>query len=494
MTDLHWQSATEIAAAVNAGKLSPVDLVKKLCDRIRSVDGPLGAFLKVCEADALTEAQAVLDKVQSGAGAGPLAGVPIGLKDVVATRGVETTAGSRMLANWKPAYDATIVKRLRAAGAIILGKLNMDEFAMGSTNENSAFKPCRNPWNPEHVAGGSSGGPAAAVTSGLCPVSIGTDTGGSIRQPASFCGCVGIRPTYGRVSRYGIVAYASSLDQVGPMARTVEDCAVTLSALAGADLHDATSVDHPVPDYLSACTQGVEGLRVGIAEEFFAEGLRPEVAERVRAAIDQLKALGATPVPIKLPHLRYGVAAYYLIATAEASSNLARYDGIRYGHRADAQDLDQMYRSSRTEGFGAETTLRILLGTYVLRSGYYDAYYLKAQKVRTLIKQDFDRAFEHCDVIAGPVAPLPAFRLGDNAHDPLAVYLADIYTVPCNLAGLPGISVPCGRTPGGLPVGLQLLGPAFAEATLFRVAGAYQNATSWHTQHPPIDDSTQTQG
>jgi aspartyl-tRNA(Asn)/glutamyl-tRNA(Gln) amidotransferase subunit A len=486
LSEPHWQSAAAIAAAVNAGSVSAVEVVERQLQRIEAHDGRLGAYLRLCRDEALEQARGIDRVVASGQSAGPLAGVPVGLKDVVVTRGIETTAGSKILAGWKPVYDATIVERLRAAGAVFVGKLNMDEFAMGSSNENSAYKPCRNPWDLARVPGGSSGGAAAAISAGLCAVAIGTDTGGSIRQPASLCGCVGLRPTYGRVSRHGIIAYASSLDQVGPLARTVEDCALALNVLAGGDPRDATSVDTPVPDYLAACGQPIAGLRVGVPEEFFAEGLDPEVERVVRAALQRLSELGAIAVPISLPHTQYGIAAYYLVATAEASSNLARYDGLRYGLRLPGEELEAVYRNTRSAGFGAEVKLRILLGTYALRSGYYDAYYLRAQKVRALIKRDFDAAFAACDVVAAPVSPVPAFRIGEKLQDPLAMYLADVYTVPCNLAGLPGLSVPCGFTAQKLPVGLQLLGPAFGEAALLRVAAAYQAATDWHLRRPPF--------
>jgi len=481
-----WKTAVELADAVRTGAVSAMEVTEAHLDRIAAVDGGIGAFLHVARDEAMDQARAVDAAVSRGETAGALLGVPVGLKDVLCTRGMETTAGSRVLEGWKPAYDATAVERLRAAGAVILGKLNLDEFAMGSSTENSAYKPCRNPWDTRYVPGGSSGGSAAAVAAGMCAVAVGTDTGGSIRQPASFCGCVGVRPTYGRVSRRGVVAYASSLDQVGPLARSVEDAALALEVMSGEDPLDDTTAPEPVPRFTEAVRAPVTGMRIGVPEEFFADGLDPRVAGLVRAAIGALGDLGARIVPISLPHTRYSTAAYYVIATAEASSNLARYDGIRFGSPGGDEDLDAMYRSVRTSGFGAEARRRILLGTYVLSAGYYDAYYLHAQKVRALIKRDFDRAFAESDAIATPVSPVPPFRLGEKAADPLAMYLADVYTVSSNLAGLPGLSVPCGFTDDGLPVGLQLLGPAFGEEAILRAASGYQAHTAWHTRRPQV--------
>ncbi|HEX2570328.1 MAG TPA: Asp-tRNA(Asn)/Glu-tRNA(Gln) amidotransferase subunit GatA [Polyangia bacterium] len=488
MEDWCWRGAADIARAVAAREVSALEVTRAHLARIAAIDGRLGAYLLVDEEGALAQAAAVDERVARGEPPGPLAGVPVGLKDLFVTRGLTTTAGSRILADWVPPYDGTAVARLRQAGAVILGKLNMDEFAMGSSNENSAFKPCRNPWDLARVPGGSSGGSAAAVTAGLCALALGTDTGGSIRQPAALSGCVGLKPTYGRVSRYGVVAFASSLDQVGPLGRTALDCALALEVIAGRDPLDATSIDLPVPRYRDATRAPVSiaGLRIGVPEEFFATGLDPEVGERVRAAIAQLEALGARVVNVSLPYSEHAIATYYLVATAEASSNLARYDGVRYGLRVPGRDLIDTYCKTRAAGFGDEVKRRIMLGTYALRAGYYDAYYLRAQKVRTLIKQDFDRAFTQCDAIATPTSPVPAFRIGERAADPLAMYLADIYTISCNLAGLPGLSVPCGFTREDLPVGLQLLGPPLGEATLLGLAAAYQGATDWHERRPPL--------
>jgi aspartyl-tRNA(Asn)/glutamyl-tRNA(Gln) amidotransferase subunit A len=486
--DWCWRSAAEIARAVAAREVSALEVTRAHLARIAACDGRLGAYLLVDEQGALAQAATVDERIARGEPPGPLAGVPVGLKDLLVTHGLTTTAGSRILAGWVPPYDGTAVARLRQAGAVILGKLNMDEFAMGSSNENSAFKPCRNPWDLSRVPGGSSGGSAAAVTAGLCTLALGTDTGGSIRQPAALSGCVGLKPTYGRVSRHGVVAFASSLDQVGPLGRTVEDCALALEVIAGHDPLDATSIDQPVPRYRDATSHppALAGLRIGVPEEFFAAGLDPEVGERVRAAIAQLEALGARVVNVSLPYSEHAVATYYIVATAEASSNLARYDGVRYGLRVPGSDLIDTYCKTRAAGFGDEVKRRIMLGTYALRAGYYDAYYLRAQKVRTLIKRDFDRAFALCDAIATPTSPVPAFRIGERTTDPLAMYLADIYTISCNLAGLPGLSVPCGFTRENLPVGLQLLGPPLGEPTLLGLAAAYQRATDWHRRRPPL--------
>jgi aspartyl-tRNA(Asn)/glutamyl-tRNA(Gln) amidotransferase subunit A len=413
--------------------------------------------------------------VAAGDPLGDLAGIPVGLKDLLCTRDLPTTCGSRILQGFTPPYDATAVARLREADAVIVGKLNMDEFAMGSSNENSAHGPVHNPHDPTRVPGGSSGGSAAAVAACETVLALGSDTGGSVRQPASFCGVVGLKPTYGRVSRYGLVAYASSLDQIGPITRDVRDTARILRVIAGHDAHDATSADVPVPNYEQQLADGAQGLVIGLPKEYFQEGLDPEVRQAVMDGVRALEAAGATVREVSLPvagHADYAIAAYYIIATAEASSNLARYDGVRYGTRSDADDLVDMYCQTRSRGFGEEVKRRIMLGTYALSSGYYDAYYLKAQRVRTLIKQDFDRALEACHVLAAPVSPTPAFRIGEKIDDLIQMYLSDIYTVSVNLAGIPGISVPCGRSASGLPIGLQLLGRAFDEATLLRAAYA----------------------
>jgi len=407
----------------------------------------------------------------------PLGGVPVGIKDVMSTRGLRTTAGSKILENYIPPYDCTAVARMEAAGAVVLGKMNCDEFAMGSSNENSAYHPVRNPRDLNRVPGGSSGGSAASVAADMAVVALGSDTGGSIRQPASFCGVVGMVPTYGRVSRYGLIAFASSLDHIGPLAKTVKDAAIVLRTIAGRDPMDSTSAEVPVPDYVAELDQPVRGMKLGVAKEYFGEGLDDEVRQAVEAAIDKLKGLGCEIVPVSLPHTPYAIPTYYLIATAEASANLARFDGVRYGHRArGVKTLQEMYRRSRDEGFGAEVKRRIMLGTYDLSAGYYDAYYLKAQKVRTLLTRDFDEAFRKVDAIVTPTCPTAAFRLGEKSNDPLAMYLADIYTVTADLAGIPGISVPCGETREKLPIGLQILGKHFGEATILRVAHAYEQA------------------
>src|ERR1700687_2037346 len=407
----------------------------------------------------------------------PLGGVPVGIKDVMSTRGVRTTAGSKILEKYIPPYDCTAVARMESAGAVVLGKMNCDEFAMGSSNENSAYYPVRNPRDLSRVSGGSSGGPAAGVAADMAVVALGSDTGGSIRQPASFCGVVGLMPTYGRVSRYGLIAFASSLDHIGPLAKTVKDAAIVLRTIAGRDPMDSTSADVPVPDYVAELEKPVRGLKLGVAKEYFGDGLADEVRHAVESAIDKLKILGCEVVPVSLPHTPYAIPTYYLIATAEASSNLARYDGVRYSYRASGvKSLSEMYRRTRDEGFGAEVKRRIMLGTYALSAGYYDAYYLKAQKVRTLLARDFEDAFRQVDAIITPTSPTAAFRLGEKSNDPLAMYLADIYTVTASLAGIPGISVPCGETRENLPIGLQILGKHFDEGTILRIAHAYQQA------------------
>jgi len=487
--DLAFASVVDLRARVAEGALTAAEVAQVALDRIRATDGGLGAFVRVDDEGALAAAAAIDARRAAGEPLGPLAGVPVGVKDLIATKGLETTAASRILRGFVPAYDATVVERLRAADAVVVGKCNLDEFAMGSTNEHSAFGPCRNPWDPARVAGGSSGGSAAAVAAGLCAAALGTDTGGSIREPAAFCGVVGVKPTYGRVSRYGIVAFASSLDQCGPMARSVRDAATLLGVLAGHDPRDATSIPAPVPDYAAALSDDVTGLRVGVPREFFAAGLEPAVHGVVRAALAVYEDAGATLVPVSLPHAPYAIAAYYVIANAEASSNLARYDGVRYGHRARlaaGDGIDALYARSRDEGFGAEVKRRILLGTYALSAGYHDQYYGRAQKVRTLVRQDFERAFQACDVIAGPTAPLTAIPLGSRLDDPLAMYLMDVYTVATNLAGLPAVSLPCGFTGEGLPVGLHLQAPALGEQRALDAAYAYERRTSWHERRPPV--------
>jgi aspartyl-tRNA(Asn)/glutamyl-tRNA(Gln) amidotransferase subunit A len=450
--------------------------------RIRREDPEIGAFLTLCEERALAQAGRIDAMAAEGKRLPPLGGVPVAIKDVMVTRGVRTTAGSKILENFIPPYDCTAVARLEAAGAVILGKLNCDEFAMGSSTENSAYHPVHNPRDKSRVPGGSSGGSAAAVAAEMAVATLGSDTGGSIRQPASFCGVVGLKPTYGRVSRYGLIAFASSLDHIGPFAKTVKEVALMLRTIAGRDPMDSTSAEVPVPDYVAELEKPVRGsgeaLKVGVAKEYFGAGLDPEVRAAVEAAIQKLAELGCEVVPVSLPHTEYAIPTYYIVATAEASANLARYDGVRYGFRAKAANLSEMYRQTRDGGFGMEVKRRIMLGTYALSAGYYDAYYLKAQKVRTLLTRDFDEAFNKVDVIAAPTCPTPAFRLGEKVNDPLAMYLADIYTVTANLAGIPGISVPCGENHEKLPIGLQLFARHFDEATLLRVAHAYEQSRS----------------
>ena len=473
-SDLTALSLREAGDRLAARAVSSRELVDAALARIAATDDRLGAFLAVVPERARAAAAAADARAARGARRSPLDGVPVAVKDLFATKGVPTTAGSRILEGWLPPYDSAAVERLEAAGAVVVGKLNMDEFAMGSSNENSAYKPCRNPWDLSRAPGGSSGGSAAAVAARQVHASLGTDTGGSIRLPASFCGVVGLKPTYGRVSRYGVVAFASSLDQVGPLARTVEDAALILGTIAGHDPRDLTTSRRPVDDYLAPLEGGARGLRIGVPREWFQGGVDAGVERAVRGALATYERLGATLVEISLPHSRYGIAAYYLIAPAEASSNLARYDGVRFGLRAEAKGLKEMYAETRDHGLGAEPKRRIMLGTYALSAGYYDAYYLRAQKVRTLIRRDFDDAFRACDVVAGPVAPSAAFRLGEKTADPLQMYLADVFTITCNLAALPGLSVPCGLEGAGLPVGLQLIGRPFDEATLLRAARALE--------------------
>jgi aspartyl-tRNA(Asn)/glutamyl-tRNA(Gln) amidotransferase subunit A len=445
--------------------------------RIQKEDGQIGAFLTLSKERALEQADRMDRMAAEGKTLPPLGGVPVGIKDVMSTRGLRTTAGSKILENYIPPYDSTAVARMEAAGAVVLGKMNCDEFAMGSSNENSAYRPVHNPRDLSRVPGGSSGGSAAAVAADMAVVTLGSDTGGSIRQPASFCGVVGLMPTYGRVSRYGLIAFASSLDHIGPLAKTVKDAAIVLRAIAGRDPMDSTSADVPVPDYVAELDRPVRGMKIGVAKEYFGEGLDDEVRQAVEAAIDKLRSLGCEIVPVSLPHTPYAIPTYYLIATAEASANLARFDGVRYGHRArGVKTLSEMYRRSRDEGFGAEVKRRIMLGTYALSAGYYDAYYVKAQKVRTLLTRDFDEAFRKVDAIVTPTSPTAAFRLGEKSDDPLAMYLADIYTVTADLAGIPGISVPCGETKEKLPIGLQIFGKHFDEAGILRVAHAYEQA------------------
>ena len=455
---------------------SSVALTKACLSAIEDRNSVINAFLFVDRKGALAQAERADEAAAAGASLGALAGIPVGIKDVLTIEGHPATAGSKILEGYRPPYTATAVRRLVDAGAVILGKLNCDEFAMGSSNENSAYGPVRNPHDTDRVPGGSSGGSAAAVAAGMAVATLGTDTGGSIRQPASFCGVVGVLPTYGRVSRYGLIAFASSLDRIGPFAASVRDTAIVLGVIAGHDPLDATSSTKPVPDYTAEIDKGVAGMRLGVPAEYFGEGLDPEVRKAIEAAIEQLRAAGAEIVPISLPHTRYAVPTYYVIATAEASSNLARFDGVRYGYRSpEAKTLSEMYRLSREGGFGPEVKRRIMLGTYVLSAGYYDAYYKKAQQVRRLLTEDFLSAYKSVDAILTPAAPTPAFKLGEKTDDPMAMYLADIYTVTASLAGICGISVPCGTSREGLPIGLQILGTHFAESTVFRVARAVES-------------------
>lgn len=480
-------SAREIRDRVLRREQSALEVCETTLQGIAAVDPKVKAFLAVDEDGARRAAREVDKKLAANAPVGDLAGIPIALKDNLCTRGFPTTCASRILEGWKPPYDATVVERVKAAGAVIVGKVNLDEFAMGSSCENSGFFPTRNPWNREYVTGGSSGGAAAAVAAGLVPLALGSDTGGSIRQPASLCGVTGFKPTYGRVSRYGLVAFASSLDQIGPLARQAGDTALLLNVIAGHDPKDATSADLEVPDYTARLDEGVKGLVIGLPKEYFAEGLNDEVRDAVKKARDEFVAAGARVTEVSLPHTEYCLATYYLVATAEASSNLARYDGVQYGLRADADNLIEMYRRTRSRGFGAEVKRRIMLGTYALSAGYYDAYYKKALQVRTLIQQDFNAALAKCDIILSPTSPTTAFRQGEKTDDPLSMYLSDIYTISLNLAGLPGISVPCGFDSRGLPIGVQLIGRAFTEETLLRAAQGYQSRTDWHQRRPALN-------
>ncbi|HEY1683429.1 MAG TPA: Asp-tRNA(Asn)/Glu-tRNA(Gln) amidotransferase subunit GatA [Tepidisphaeraceae bacterium] len=472
--------------AIAAKKISSTELTRAILQRIEKLDPKIQAYNSVWAERALEMAA----EVDAGKRTGPLAGVPIAIKDNLCTSYGTTTCSSKMLENFRAPYDATAVKKLEEAGAVFLGKTNLDEFAMGSSTENSAFRVTRNPWNLECVAGGSSGGSAAAMAADLCFASIGSDTGGSIRQPASFCGIVGLKPTYGRVSRWGLVAFASSLDQIGPFAQTVSDAALLLQIMAGADAKDSTCAPEPVPDYLKELDAPVKGLRIGVAKEHRIEGTTPEIRAAVDAAIEKYRQMGAEIIDVSLPHTEYGIAAYYVIAPCEASSNLARYDGVHFGHRTKepVKDILELFSKSRAEGFGPEVKRRIMIGAYALSSGYYDAYYVRALKLRRLIRNDFDQAFKQCDVIACPTVPSPPFKVGEKSANPLAMYLEDVFTVTCNIAGIAGISLPCGFTSGEkpLPIGLQLLGPAFGEEKLLRVARMYEKTTDWHLRKPGL--------
>jgi len=483
-----WQlTISEASERLARRELSSIELTHAHLDRIAQVEGNVRAFVTVTEEQALQQAERIDRQRSEGARLGPLAGIPLAIKDVICTKGTRTTCSSRMLEHFVPPYDATVIAQLRAAGAVFVGKTNMDEFAMGSSTENSAFFATHNPWDLKRVPGGSSGGSAAAVAAGEAMGALGSDTGGSVRQPGALTNTVALKPTYGRVSRYGLIAFASSLDQIGPFARSARDAAILLQAIAGHDPRDSTSVNEPVPDYQAALTGDISGLRVGVPHEYFVEGTEDGVRQAVERAIDTLRSLGAEVGECSLPHTRFGVAAYYIIAPSEASANLARYDGIKYGFslRHETDDLIEYVSLTRDAGFGTEVKRRIMLGTYALSSGYYDAYYLKAEQVRTLIKQDFDRAFQQFDVLVGPTSPTVAFKLGEKLSDPYAMYLNDVFTIPANLAGNPGISIPGGFS-AGLPVGVQVIGPAFGEATLLRVADAFERATDYHARWPEL--------
>ncbi len=472
---VHEWTLLDAARAVREREVSSRELTRALLERIDRMNPRINAYITILPEQAMREAAARDEELAAGGARGPLHGVPVALKDIFCTKGIRTTCGSRILHDFDPPYDATVTGKIREAGAVLLGKQNMDEFAMGSSTETSWFGPARNPWATDRIPGGSSGGTAAAVAAGTCFAGVGTDTGGSIRQPASLCGVVGVKPTYGRVSRYGMIAFASSLDQGGPIARTVPDAAAVLGVIAGHDRRDSTSVDVPVPDYLAATGRSVKGMRVGLPREYFAGGLDASVRTAVEKALGALVSLGAEGVEISLPHTEYALSTYYIIGPAEASSNLARYDGVRYGYRTEgAKGLIEMMSRTRGEGFGAEVKRRIMIGTYALSAGYYEAYYGKAQKVRTLLRRDFQEAFAGVDVILTPTAPTPAFRIGEKVDDPLTMYLSDIYTIPCNLAGIPGISVPCGMSPDGLPIGAQLLGRHFDEEAILAAAAAIE--------------------
>jgi aspartyl-tRNA(Asn)/glutamyl-tRNA(Gln) amidotransferase subunit A len=478
---------SELRSRLAKREVSAAEVVRACLDRVGKVDSQVHAFLSYDEKDALAQANAA-DEILAHNGAGkPLLGIPVGIKDVIAVQNQPLNCASKILRNYVSPFNATVIEKLKAAGAIVFGRLNMDEFAMGSSTENSAFRTTRNPWDTSRIPGGSSGGSAAAVSADECAASLGSDTGGSIRQPAALCGCVGLKPTYGRVSRYGLVAFASSLDQIGPFAKDVRDAALMLGVLSGHDPRDSTSVPESVPDYTAALDGNIKGLKLGLPKEYFIGGVDPQVTQAVQSAVKQFETLGADVVEISLPHTEYAVATYYIVATAEASANLARFDGIRYGLRMEGADPIELYSKTRGAGFGAEVKRRIILGTYVLSSGYYDAYYLRAQKVRTLIRDDFLKAFKTVDAIVTPTTPTAAFKAGEKSDDPMQMYLSDIFTISCNLAGVCGVSLPCGFTTNPkLPIGLQLLGKPFGEATLLKIAHAYEQSTAWHKEKPPL--------
>ena len=487
MLELVNRSAVELRDLLDRGEVSAVEIVDAHLARVDAVESHVNAFITVTAEVARSQAAQADQQIKSGS-AGPMTGIPVGLKDILCTTDAPTTAGSKLLDGYQSPYDATVVKRLREQNALFIGKTNTDEFAMGSSTEHSAYKFTSNPWKLDHVPGGSSGGSAAAVAANEVSVSLGSDTGGSIRQPAGFCGVVGMKPTYGRVSRFGLIAFASSLDQIGPFTRSVEDAALLLGAISGKDPHDSTSVDTDVPDFRAGLTGDLTGLRVGVADEYQIEGMDPRVEESVKQAIAELERLGAEIVPISLPHTEHALATYYIIAPAEASANLARFDGVKYGLSLQQDNLLDTYLETRGKGFGPEVKRRVMLGTYALSSGYYDAYYVQAQKVRTLIKRDFDQAFEKVDVIAAPTSPTVSFQKGSRSDDPMQMYLSDVFTIPANMAGIPGIAVPCGFA-DDLPVSLQFMGRAFDEATILRAAHAYEQNTEWRNRRPPLDDA-----
>ena len=484
--ELHDLTIAQAHQKLKNKEISSLELTRAILNRIAKVEPKVGAYITLTAELALAQAQEADQRIASKR-IGPLTGIPLGIKDLISTKGIKTTCASRILEDYVPPYDATVMTRLRAEEFVLLGKTNMDEFAMGSSTESSAFQVTRNPWNPAHIPGGSSGGSAAAVAAGECLGAIGSDTGGSIRQPASHCGVVGLKPTYGRVSRYGLVAYASSLDQIGPLTKDTIDCALLMNVLCGYDPQDSTSVSQNVPDYTAVLEKGVKGLTLGIPREYFISGMDPEVEQAVRTAITVLENQGAQCLEISLPHTEYAIAVYYIIATAEASSNLARYDGVSFGLRnGNEQRLIEMVQQTRSFGFGSEVIRRIMLGTYVLSSGYYDAYYMKASQVRTLIHQDFQQAFQKCDLIVTPISPTPAFRIGEKSSDPLQMYLTDIFTISANLAGIPGLSLPCGFSSQGLPIGLQILGNHFEEEKIIQAGRAFERATDHHLRRPVI--------
>ncbi len=483
--ELYKLGIHDLQGMLEKKEVSAAEVISSVYGRIDDVEDKIRAYVTLTKDEAFEMAQAA-DKDRAAGRAKTLSGIPVAIKDNMCTRGITTTCSSKILQNFTPPYESTVTSRLLERGYVLTGKTNLDEFAMGSSTENSGFHTTRNPWDTERIPGGSSGGSAAAVAADECAAALGSDTGGSIRQPASLCGVVGLKPTYGRVSRYGLVAFASSLDQIGPITKNVMDCAILMNVISGRDLRDSTSAPVDVPDFTAVIGKDIKGLKIGIPKEYFIEGLDPEVESAVKGAVMKLESLGAVPVEVSLPHTGYAVATYYVLATSEASSNLARYDGVKYGFRAEGKDLIDMYMNSRAKGFGAEVKRRIMLGTYALSSGYYDAYYKKAQQVRTLIKNDFENAFKKVDIVVTPTSPTAAFRLGEKTEDPLQMYLADIFTISVNLAGVPAISIPCGFTSGNLPAGLQLIGKHFDEETILKTAYAYEQSTDWHRRKPAL--------